>query len=74
MKNLALYLFYYSLQSSVNCSKKAIENHHGEVPVVVQTNIKQAQQKKYDFDYKKYPQHLILAVSEFPISIFNDAL
>ena len=26
----------YYLQSSVNYSKKAIKNHHGEVPVVVQ--------------------------------------
>ena len=31
--------------SSVNYSKKAIKNHHREVPVVVQTNIKHAQQK-----------------------------
>ena len=32
--------------SSVNYSKKAIKNHHSEVPVVVQTNIKHVQQKK----------------------------
>ena len=27
-----------------------------------------------NFDYEKHPQHLILTVSEFPISISNDAL
>ena len=31
---------------SVNYSQKAIENHYGEVPVVVHTNIKHLQQKK----------------------------
>ena len=31
-----LTIWQLSLQSSVNYSKKAIKNHHGEVPVVVQ--------------------------------------
>ena len=26
------------------------------------------------FDYEKHPQHLILAVSDFPFSISNDAI
>ena len=38
-----------SLQSSVNYSKKAIKNHHGEVPVVVQ-------KKKKKFLYLQYKQ------------------
>ena len=49
-QNLFKMFFYFtSFQSSVNYSKKAIKNHHGEVPVFVHTNIKHAQQtKNYD--------------------------
>ena len=43
-----------SLQSSVNYSKKAIKNHHGEVPVVVQK--KKKKKKKKNIKHLQYKQ------------------
>ena len=42
------------LQSSVNYSKKAIKNHHGEVPVVVQK--KKKKKKKKNIKHLQYKQ------------------
>ena len=33
----------------MNYSKKAMKTHHGEVPVAMQTNIKQVQQKNINY-------------------------
>ena len=42
-----------SVKSSVNYSKKAIKNHHEEVPVVLQTKIKNLQYKQQIIAKKK---------------------
>ena len=51
--NYIVYVFFVlfmnvisSVKSSVNYSKKAIKNHHGEVPVVLQSKIKNLQYKQ----------------------------